>query len=76
MDDTQKTAAFIKRKRQEFRVTQEQFSKMFKCARSEVSRYENGRIQAPGSLILRILEYEKKQIKRAEKWGKSIKNES
>ena len=70
MDDTKKTAAFIKRKREKFRVTQEQFSKMFKCSRPEVSRYENGRTQAPGSLIIRILEYEKKQIRRAEKWEK------
>lgn len=58
--DTRRTKRFIHRYRKRLGFTQAQFGAVFDLPRTVISRYETGRSQAPGGLIIRILDFERK----------------
>ena len=59
--NAEKTARFLKKARRDLGFTQIQFSRLFCVDRPSLSRYENARTQAPGALILEVLEAQERQ---------------
>jgi len=51
-----RTAKFLRSKRTALGLTQEQFARLFNVDRPTISRYESAKVQAPGGLILQVLE--------------------